>query len=259
MECKFSAFIVQFALQNSTFQVLAMTLDKYIAIKWPHKAATYSVLQRAKIIIIVVFICTLTYNIPILFLSSVIGHLCFANSIGGDVTVIYSWFSFVINAIIPFSMLIYMNFVIVKTVRHSSKMFGENGTSTRAHDGQVASVAITKGMELRQKAMKSAESQLTILLLLVTTLFLILNVPVYVRIVFVTIFKRDSPQKYASTILFYQTSHKLLNTNFGINFFLYCLSGRKFRNDLKDILSCNRKSNFSSGASPNVTEISNVH
>ena len=173
-------------------------------------------------------------------------------------TVIYSWFSFVINAIIPFSMLIYMNFVIVKTVRHSSKMFGENGTTTRAHDRQVSTVAITKGMELRHKAMKNSESQLTIMLLLVTTLFLILSVAVYVRIVFVTLIKRDSPKIYASTIFFYQISYKLFNTNFGINFFLYCLSGRKFRNDLKDILSCNRKSNFSSGASSNATEISNV-
>ena len=39
-ECKIHVFVALFALQNGTFQVLAMTLDKYIAIKWPHKAAT---------------------------------------------------------------------------------------------------------------------------------------------------------------------------------------------------------------------------
>ena len=41
-ECKFVAFVALFALQNCTFQVLAMTVDKYIAIKWPHRAASYS-------------------------------------------------------------------------------------------------------------------------------------------------------------------------------------------------------------------------
>ena len=32
-ECRFFGFLVLYALQNSTFQVLAMTIDKYIAIK----------------------------------------------------------------------------------------------------------------------------------------------------------------------------------------------------------------------------------
>ena len=36
MECKVIDFLVLYALQNSKFQVLAMTVDKYIAIKWPH-------------------------------------------------------------------------------------------------------------------------------------------------------------------------------------------------------------------------------
>ena len=49
LECKFLAFLALFALQNSTFLVVAMTLDKYIAIKWPHRSATYSTPRRAKV------------------------------------------------------------------------------------------------------------------------------------------------------------------------------------------------------------------
>ena len=56
-----------------------------------------------------------------------------------------------------------MNFVIVKAVRNSREMFGAKGTTT----GTV----INKGMDTRQKTMKSVENQLTIMLLLVTTLF----------------------------------------------------------------------------------------
>ena len=52
IECKLNVFVTLFALQNSTFQILSMTLDKYIAIKWPHKAATYSTPSRAKIIVL---------------------------------------------------------------------------------------------------------------------------------------------------------------------------------------------------------------
>ena len=60
VECKVTSFLVLFILQNSTFQILAMTIDKYIAIKWPHRAASYSTPKRAKANIAVVFICAVT-------------------------------------------------------------------------------------------------------------------------------------------------------------------------------------------------------
>ena len=163
LECKLNAFITLFALQNGTFQVLAMTLDKYIAIKWPHRAATYSVPRTARRIAMGLYICLGIYNIPHLFISEASDGQCFAYGISSIMSRIYSWLSFVLNAIIPFTMLIHMNYVIVKTVRNSRKMFGTNDTNS--------------GMETRQRTMKSAENQVTIMLLLVTTLFFILIFP----------------------------------------------------------------------------------
>ena len=119
LECKFLAFVALFALQNCSFLVVAMALDKYIAVKWPHRAATYSTPRRAKLITVGVYVCVFIYNIPHFFLSSVIGGHCFNFGISSVFSKVYSWFSFVINAIIPFTMLIYMNIVIVKAVRES--------------------------------------------------------------------------------------------------------------------------------------------
>ena len=97
-------------------------------------------------------------------------------------TKVYSWFSFVLSAIIPFTLLIHMNYVIVKTVKNSQKMF-------------------SNGMDKRQKTMKSAENQLTIMLLLVTTLFLILLCPTYFRYIYMVFAKRDTPVEYAKSML----------------------------------------------------------
>ena len=119
LERKFLAFVALFALQNSTFLVVAMTIDKYIAIKWPHKAATYSTPKRAKMIAITVYVCTFVFNIPHFFLSSVIGGQCFNFGISSVFSKMYSWLSFILNAKILFTLLIYMNFVIVKAVRKS--------------------------------------------------------------------------------------------------------------------------------------------
>ena len=86
--------------------------------------------------------------------------------------------------------------------------------------------------------MTSVRNQLTIMLLLVTTLFLILLIPTYVRFIYWNLVKRDTPSKYASSMLFFQITYKLYVTNSGINFFLYCISGQKFRKDLKEIICC---------------------
>ena len=243
-ECKFLVYLHLLFLQNSTFQVFAMTVDKFIAIKWPHKAAVYSTAKRARITAIGIFLCVVVFNIPHLFSSRLIGDQCSGYIAGGTFTKIYSWLSFVINGMIPFALLIYMNFIIVRTVKGSRKMFHRTNDKVMAtkHDRQV----VNKESEVREKTMKSAENQLTKMLLLVTTLFLILLIPIYFRFIYLTLVKRDTPAKFAGSFLFFHIAHKLYSTNNGINFFLYCVSGQKFRNDLKEILYCTENSGSAS-------------
>ena len=149
-ECKTAAFLALYALQNTTFQVLAMTIDKFIAIKWPHKAATYSTPRRAKITVIILFTSVFIYNIPHLIISQVVGSECLGYASGGVVTKVYSWFSFVLNAIIPFVMLIYMNYVIIKKVRQSRQMFSYTESIVDGNK-QKDQVVVNKANERRQK------------------------------------------------------------------------------------------------------------
>ena len=209
-----------------------MTIDKYVAIKWPHRAATYSIPRRAKIIILVISILVLIYNLPHFSITTLVQGKCYGYSVKSILTKIYSWLTIVINAIIPFVLLIHMNYVIVKTVRKSRKMFRSN--------------IETEGTDTRQKTMKNAENQLTTMLLLVTTLFLILVLTTYIRFIYAAFVTSDTPSKFATSMFIFEISYKFLVTNSGINFFLYCVSGQKFRNDLKEIVCCKRRSNSSS-------------
>ena len=76
----------------------------------------------------------------------------------------------------------------------------DTATATK-HDKQVAN----KETEVRQKTIKSAENQLTKMLLLVTTPFLILLIPTYFRFIYLTLVKRDTPSKFAGSFLFFDT------------------------------------------------------
>ena len=234
-ECKYIVYLEYFVLQCATYLILAMTFDKYVAIKWPHKAATYSTSSRAKIIIFTVVTFAAMYNLGHFFITALVDGNCYGYSAKIILTKVYSWFSIVLNAIIPFTFLIHMNYVIVQTVKTSRKMF--------------RSGAGTVGVETRQKNMKNAENQLTTMLLLVTTLFLILLLPTYIRFIFSSFVISDTPSKFATSIFFFEISYKLYLTNSGINFLLYCVSGQKFRNDLKEIVCCARRNVSSSHGS----------
>ena len=196
-----------------------MTVDKSIAVKWPHKAATYSTPKRAKRTIIILYVCVISYNLPDIFLTKMIGTVCVSYAVGGVFAQIYSWLTLILNGIFPLTSLIVMNASIVHEVRKSHKRF-KNCKSIRKLENE-----------------HSIQNQLTIMLLSVTTLFLVLLIPTYVRFLYFTSVKRDTPQKYASGMLLYYLTTRLYFTNSGINFFLYCISGRKFRDDLKELFS----------------------
>ena len=230
MECQIKCYWTFIQLQNGTFQVIAMTVDKYIAIKWPHKAAIYSTPRRAKLTVTGILICVCIYNIPHIFICGKEGNICLGYIAGGTFTKVYSLMSLILNVLIPFISLVYMNCVIIKKVRGSRKMLEGNEEGK----GQI-------DISRKQKTMKNTENQITIMLLLVTTLFLVLMLPTYIRFLYTQIATTDTPAKYASVTFFYHLSHKLYYTNNGVNFFLYCISGKKFRNDLKEILYCGRK------------------
>ena len=139
-----------------------------------------------------VYISVFIYNIPHFFLSIVIGRRCLNFGIRGVITSIYSWFSFVLNAIIPFTMLIHMNYVIVRAVRNS-RVFFKGSDTGKGRD---------QGMEMRTKIMKSTERQLVIMLLFVTILFLILLCPNYFRFIYLVLASRDTPLSMHSQCCF---------------------------------------------------------
>ena len=93
------------------------------------------------------------------------------------------------------------------------------------------------------KHQRSTDRQITVVLLLVLFLYLILIGPGFIHFLsWLIVPPNRDPLTYANFVLSYNVCQKLFFTNNSINFFLYCISGRKFRADLLDLLSrCNTK------------------
>ena len=222
--CIILIFTVHFSFLCSCYLLIAMTFERFYSIIRPHKAASFNTVKRAKIIIVCVFIFACCYSIPFLFITGNFGRSCVPNRFATDNILgeLYSWLTQTVILIFPFISLLTMNSVIIHTLRKRSK------TQLLGSAGQAES-------DTHALKLKCSEKQVITTLLLITFSFLLFNVPGRVLVFFLDFYSGDTPYYYAELHLFYQIGVVTYYTNHGINFFLYVISGHKFRTALKNI------------------------
>ena len=219
-----------------------MTFDRFYSIIRPHKAASFNTVKRARVTIISIILLAFLYNIPHLFVSSVKGKQClpYGAAINKSYGQFYYWLSFILSYALPFVLLLTMNSIIIHILlTRSILQVKQEVQSVSQSQGQ------SQGQSQTSKA-KNTDRQIFAILFLVTFGFLILTTPANLLFLFIMIVDfTTSPQLYAGYYLFYNIAQKLYYTNHGINFFLYVLSGRKFRNGLVKLFHRDRKSETS--------------
>ena len=107
---------------NSTLLILAVTLERYLAICWPLKSATWRTPRRAKLTVPTILIFSLLYNSPYLKTSGLSQNLLCAAVVKHDTgSKIWAWWGLVLNFIIPFFTLVTMNTFIVRAIHCRAK------------------------------------------------------------------------------------------------------------------------------------------
>ena len=131
---------------------------------------------------------------------------------------VYTYLSFVVYPVIPAVMLSAWNGLIIHIIWKRKK---------------------TNINEIKNKA-NATEVQLTTMLLIVSVMFVILVSPFEIRAMYYYFVERaNTPKQFAMYMFVFQVTRHLFLLNYGINFFLYLLSGSKFRRDLMKL--CGRK------------------
>ena len=253
IECKILIWMLDTFQQNGVLLILSVTLDRLVAVRFPFNAAAWCRAKRAKIVSACVFVVVAVYSLPHLLFNYADEQLvCMLCSFDNILCVIHLWVTAFIAFAIPFVLLLSMNVVIIRTVRNSMKYqskyrvesCGDTTTTDQSEDidtsGQsvqsVASVSQSERGEARSQnqQLSSKDRNLIVMLLLVSFMFLILNAPRFMRIIiFATVKFEPTPERIALNTLAWHITNKLYFSNNACNFFLYCVSGSKFRRDFK--------------------------
>ena len=226
--CLLIIYITVAAIHCSVGLIVTLTFERFYSIVRPHKAASFNTTSRAKIIIMCIIIFCALFNVPLYFTSSSFGVNCISFSVNSGNTLInaYLLVFFFVLVLIPFTSLLIMNSVIIHTLRKRPSYQDKGQIQGQGHaQGQVNRI-------------KQSERQIYVMLLLVTFAFLIFYIPGISMVFYINYIHGTTPHFYASQHFVFHFGEKSYFSNHAINFFLYVISGQKFRNDLVKLFRC---------------------
>ena len=238
---------------SSSFFILSMTFERFYSIIRPHKAALFNTVKRAKVTILCIVIFFMIFNIPRIFLGKMEGLQCVPYGQGSTFwSELYFYTETIISVIFPFISLLCMNSVIIYTLKTRSNAF----VSKSEHKGYVENKG--KGQGQINKT-KTTEAQITMTLLVVTFSFLTLTTPGYIMMMYtVLIGIGTTPRGVATFFFLYHIGEKSYYTNYAINFFLYVISGGKFRTELLRLLLCRTEKTTDGPGCSKITHLSTL-
>jgi hypothetical protein len=208
----------------SSYLVILMTVERLVAVTFPMKVGR--LFTRKTLICACVFICLtlLLLNVPYLLFCSTTPRGCAVDAAGLALYFKWSKYDSAIAAYIPAISILVLNALIIiqlaraaaqqRRMRHDQKDGGGGG-------GQ--------------------KEQITAMLLGVSIAYWLLNTPMAVYTsAYELLFDLTDPYEIVASFLMQNICLSLMLLNNCINFFVYCLTGEKFREELIALFGCNK-------------------
>ena len=119
IECNIMSYLFGANSFVSMLLIFAMTVDRFLAIRFPFKARELCSAYRAKVAMVTIIVVSLLYTLPYYFTAQLIMEVrtCVAVNTTDIYSTIYNWVNIFLGSIVPFFGLLTMNAVIIATVR----------------------------------------------------------------------------------------------------------------------------------------------
>ena len=213
LACQFYVYGLYVCKCLGAWLVVAVTFERLVAVKWPHRARDLCTRRRAYYAIcgIILTTCTLYIYIPVvhtIWYEGPIGPDCSFTLPENLVLTALHFLDMFMYSLIPSILLLGTNIALIRSIATQTKTF-------------------TKANSRGKRLVKSDTRRLTAMLLAVSLTYLVLTFPVtaiHVYKVFV-----HTPKNWVEI---YTTAYSISLVNNAINFVLYCVSGPAFRQEV---------------------------
>ena len=234
LHCRFINYIHGVIGNTEAWTIASLALERYLCVCHPMSARKYRTRKATVIILVCILICCILKNIHFFFTSDFL-HNKVSNHIvcvtgyfhSGSRDVVLDVFEMMFNSLSPFVFILIFNLLIICRLQHQkhyrrSLRCESSDSSGREHRCADSSV-------------RDHSDGITVMLVVVTFTFIFLTSPIFVLRAVTAYDTASPPHEKARYILLESIFGILYDINFAVNFYLYCLTGRSFRNDLKQL------------------------
>ena len=226
--CKVFAFVFNMAMASSAWILATMATHRALMVTWPHRVNAICTPRRSWCAVIaIVVLSSMTFSHILYGFEIVHPHrICgFKGKYSVFTEEIWHKVEFFLDFLLPIVCILLSNIVLVRKLR----------VSVREASDQLAT------SETQTVSRAKTVNSVTLQAVGVSCAFIILSSPVSI----VNIMSLTSPGRYkyitdlhafALHKMIESISHMLRYMNYSVNFYLYCLTGRKFRNQFKNVL-----------------------
>ena len=226
--CKLIHFVVYTVSVSSAWLLIAVTVDRYIATVHGIHAMTMCTQRRAVKVITCIVACVTILHLHFTWTmglrESEKGYTC-RSAVKYEYLVdhIWPWIDGLMYCFAPFTIIATLNTLIIVQVaksrrnRHRVSEYRCNGASSPS------------------RSISTNSYHVTFMLLVVSFTFLVCTLPTAVFAIYRDVFVAHyggNLQQLANMVLFRTVSKLLLYVNHSINFYLYLLSGQRFRQEM---------------------------
>jgi hypothetical protein len=200
-----------------------MATQRAVSVTWPHHVTRWYTNRRVRIVIAAIVVALCLYYAHLLYGGEVVGKgIC--TSKDQSYENFLRWFAKVdaiVSLGLPLLLLLIANTVLIWKLRESTS-------------------APTEGVIAKDAARVKKVNSVTLTTVAVSLAYIVLTMPmtVYMMTSYISIDATTITPNFVRTVLFQRSSLIVLYFNYAVNFYLYCLTGSKFRAQFFRLVSC---------------------
>ena len=226
MACSLVTFLLNVVLNLAAWLIVLTTVDRFVAVWMPLHAAAVCRRRRARLVVLTLIIVIVLASVHLLWLTGLhhasgrVLPFCGPSPDDHFMRHQFEYIKLASYSLAPFAIILCLNVAIV----------------VRLRCGKAASVLLRGSTSHGGGLQVAMTSRVTYMLLAVSATWLVLTAPFTLQTLLgsalVDIRNARSIARYRllRTICF-----QLMYANHAVNFFLYCITGRKFRHELRDM------------------------
>ncbi|XP_062571338.1 cysteinyl leukotriene receptor 1-like [Saccostrea cucullata] len=228
--CKIHAFLVYFAMDFSSWVLMTVTLDRFVLVCFPFKAHLFSTMKKAPYVLLIVVLFLIFVNSHFFATVTIKDTSC---TYENEITMkVWPWVDLIVCNLIPFLVMLVCSIMISRKVLQTKKRVAAQNSLSVPEESVIPS---NDGRQILKT------SSITIMLLTIIFSFFLLTLPLVVFKISLPYWILVVTNSELQMLELVRTIFSMLSyTNHVIHFFC-CLSGRRFRREVRRVTCCYRK------------------